>query len=98
MLNNAKNTVNVVNQLNDNTYFALNNANTVVSQLRDKLDDASGKLGVAKFNLQQILNNLFFSQSSKKQAYKVIALVRAQTYVVSADDSNSTYIFGECLQ
>lgn len=112
LVNNAKNAVNVVNQLNDNAqselvvaqnayeqaYSALNNANTVVSQLRGNLDDASEKLGVAKFNLQQTLNNLFVAQSRKEQADKATAIVRAQTSVVPADGSTSTYIFGGCVQ
>lgn len=112
LVNNAQNAVNVVNQLNDNAqselviaqndyeaaYSALNNANTVVSQLRGNLDDASEKLGVAKFNLQQTLNNLFVAQSRKEQADKATAIVRAQTSIVPAEDSTSTYIFGGCIQ
>ncbi len=108
----AQNAVNIVNQLNDNaqsaltaaqniykkTYSALNNANTLVSQIQEQLTDASDQLGVAKFNLQQAQNNLFVAQASKEQADKATQIVRAQSSVLPTDDSTSTYIFAGCEQ
>lgn len=108
----AQNAVNIVNQLNDRAqsgltasqnsyvkaYSALNNANTVVSQLQESLNDASDQLGVAKFNLQQANNNLFVAQARKEQADKATEIVRAQSSALPADDSTSTYIFAGCEQ
>jgi hypothetical protein len=108
----AKNAVRLVNQINDNAqsyltksqnvyqqaYSALNNANTLVSQLEETLNDASNQLGVSKFNLQQALNNLYVAQARKEQADKATQIVRAQSSVLPADDSTSTYIFAGCEQ
>lgn len=108
----AQNAVNIVNQLNDNAqanlnvaqnayvraYSALNNANTVVSRLKENLNDAADQLGVSKFNLQQANNNLFVAQSRKQQADKATQIVRAQSSVLPAENSTSTYIFAGCEQ
>ena len=108
----ARNAVNLVNQLNDNAqaalttsqnvytraYSALNNANSLVSHLQGQLGDASDQLGVAKFNLQQAMNNLFVAQARKEQADKATAIVRAQSSRLPAEDSTSTYIFSGCNQ
>lgn len=108
----ARNAVNLVNQINDNaqaalttsqnvytrSYSALNNANALVSHLQEELGDASDQLGVAKFNLQQAMNNLFVAQARKEQADKATAIVRAQSSRLPAENSTSTYIFSGCNQ
>lgn len=112
IVENAKNALNVVNQANDNAqsdltttqnnyekaYSALDNANLLVSKLREQLGDAGDNLGVAKFNLQQALNNLFVSQARKEQADKATAIVKTQSSTLPAADSTSTYIFAGCVQ
>jgi hypothetical protein len=48
--------------------------------------------------LQQANNNLFVAQSGKEQADKATAIVRTQSSVLPPADSQSTYIFGGCVQ
>ena len=109
---NAKNALNIVNQANDNAqsdlttaqnvyekaYSALDNANSLVSKIREQLTDAGDNLGVAKFNLQQALNNLYVAQARKEQADKATSIVRVQSSALPAENSTSTYIFAGCTQ
>ena len=90
---NAKNALDIVGQANNDAvaalhmaqrnyelaYSALDNANILVSRVRTELAAADNKLGVAKFNLLQALNNLYVAQALKEQADKATNLVRLQT-------------------
>ena len=107
---NAKNALDVVNQANDDAlsalstaqrkyelaYSALDNANRLVSKIRAELAVADNKLGVAKFNLLQALNNLYVAQARKEQADKSTNIVRMQTATLPEEES--THIFAGCVQ
>ena len=107
---NAKNALDVVNQANDDAlaalrvaqraydlaYSALDNANILVSRTRTELAVADNKLGVAKFNLLQALNNLYVAQALKEQADKSTNIVRMQTATLPEEES--THIFAGCVQ
>ena len=107
---NAKNALVVVSQANDDAvaalnmaqrtyelaYSALDNANILVSKTRAELAVADNKLGVAKFNLLQALNNLYVAQARKEQADKSTNIVRMQTATLPEEES--THIFAGCVQ
>ena len=107
---NAKNALDVVNQANDDAlaalrvaqraydlaYPALDNANILVSRTKTELAVADNKLGVAKFNLLQALNNLYVAQALKEQADKSTNIVRMQTATLPEEES--THIFAGCVQ
>ena len=107
---NAKNALDVINQANDDAlsalrsaqrhyelaYSALDNANRLVSKIRAELAVADNKLGVAKFNLLQSLNNLYVAQARKEQADKSTNIVRMQTATLPEEES--THIFAGCVQ
>lgn len=60
--------------------------------MRVDFDAAKNSLGVAKFNLNQAMNNLFVAQAAKEQADKATNLISAQ-----ASSTNSKPItFGGC--
>lgn len=110
VVTNAKNAVTIINQANDDAlaaltmaqrnyelaYSALDNANRLVSKVRAELAVADNKLGVAKFNLLQALNNLYVAQARKEQADKSTNIVRMQTATLPEEES--THIFAGCIQ
>lgn len=112
IVDNSKNSLNFMNQANDDAlsdltaaqsifekaYSALDNSNMLVSKLRELLTDKGEDLGVAKFNLQQALNRLYVAQAVKEQADKATAIVRAQSSVLPDSNSTSSLIFNGCLQ
>jgi hypothetical protein len=52
-------------------------------------------LGIAKFNLQQTLNNLYVAQAAKEQADKATAIVSAQTSFLPTESLIAS-LFGGC--
>lgn len=95
---NAQSDLTSAQNIYEKAYSALDNSNILVSKLRETLSDAGDQLGVAKFNLQQALNNLVVAQAKKEQADKATAIVRAQSSILPEVNSTSTYIFGGCVQ
>ena len=65
--------------------------------LKESIAEAKSNLGVANFNLQQALNNLFVAQAAKAAADKAVSLAYAQG-VDSLDilEGESTYVFRGC--
>jgi multidrug efflux pump subunit AcrA (membrane-fusion protein) len=110
---NAHNNVDLATQANDDAITQLKVADAALAAAQHELEDANkavadlrasytgvkNDLGVANFNLQQALNNLFVAQAAKAAADKAVELAYAQG-VASLDvtNGNSTYVFNGCVE
>ena len=70
--------MNVADAALDTAQANLEKANAVVNDLRSEDGFAKTQLGVANFNLEQALNNLYVAQAAKEAADKAVAIAFSQ--------------------
>jgi hypothetical protein len=68
-----------------------------VGELRGESNNAKAAAGLAKYNLNQALNNLYVAQAAKESADKATAIAYADGSSLSILDGESTYIFNGCF-